>query len=204
MRGPSHPCSTMPCLQVGQACHAYFPHYRQQITRTGSTVLRPGPGNRRHLKLSEQDAAAADKAAAWVISGQWKQDLAAAVPEVQQKAQAGVQHMCLLLAGAYQQAQAMWQYVLANWPAWKASLQDDTEVVLEYALGLIPAWLAVLHASILQACQDMAASAPVQQVFAVTAAAVAAAESSAVAAAEAVQRSVQQIVQLVEMPLASG
>lgn len=167
-------------------------------------MLRPGPGRRRHLKLSEQDAAAADKAAAWVISGQWKQDLAAAVPELQKKAQAGMQHVCLLLAGAYQQAQAMWQFVLANWPAWRASLQDDAESVLEYALGLIPAWLAVLYASVLRACQDLAASAPVQQVVAVTAAAVAAAESSAVAATEAVQRSVQQIVQLVKMPLASG
>jgi hypothetical protein len=98
----------------------------------------------------------------------------------------------------------MWQYVLLNWPAWKASLQEDAEVVLEYALGYIPAWLAVLYASAMRACHDLAASAPVQQLVTATAAAVAAAEASAVAVTEAAQRSMQQTAQLVQKLLPPG
>lgn len=130
--------------------------------------------------------------------------MAAAVPEAQQRAAAGAQSVCMLLAGATQQAQAMWQYLLAHWPAWKASLQEDAEIVMEYALGLIPAWLAVLHASIVRACQDLVASAPVQQAVAATAAAVAAAEASAFAVTEAAQQSVQQVAQLVKQTLAGS
>jgi hypothetical protein len=109
-----------------------------------------------------------------------------------------------MLAGAAYQAHAMRQYVLAHWPAWQASLQEDVEILLEYAYGLIPAWFAVLHATVLQACQNAAAHEPVQLVLARCAAAAAAAEASATAATEAVQRSVQQLAELVKLPSSSG
>jgi hypothetical protein len=150
------------------------------------------------------EPSAEDQAAAWLISGQWKQQLEESIPQLQQNTQAGVQSACLLLAGTHQQAQAMWHYVLLQWPAWKASLQEDAEIVLEYALGYIPAWLAILYASALRACHDLAASAPVQQLVTATAAALAAAEASAVAVVEAAQRSVQQTAQLVQKLLPPG
>lgn len=165
---------------------------------------RPGPARRGRMQRPDGEPSAADQAAAWLISGQWKQQLEEGVPQLQQKAQAGVQSACLLLAGAHQQAQAMWQYVLLNWPAWKASLQEDAEIVLEYALGYIPAWLAVLYASALRACHELAASAPVQQLVTATAAAVAAAEASALAVTEAAQRSMHQTAQLVQKLLPPG
>jgi hypothetical protein len=109
-----------------------------------------------------------------------------------------------MLAGAAYHAHALWQYVLVHWPAWQASLQEDVEILLEYAYGLISAWFAVLHATVLRACQDVAALEPVQLVLARCAAAATAAEASAAAATEAVQGSVQRLAELVKLPTFAG
>lgn len=189
-------CSTV--LQAGSACYAYFPHYRQHITRKGSALLRSRPGMRRPMLAPEEPAA--DQAASWVLTGQWKQDLDVQVPEVQQRVQAGVQGLCLVLAGAHQQAQCLWQYILSNWPAWKASLQDDAEVVLEYALALIPAWIGALYISTMRACQQVAAWELVQQAVDTGSAAAATAEAALTAATEGAQRAAEQLVQLIKQP----
>jgi hypothetical protein len=104
--------------------------------------------------------------AAWLASGEWRQQVAAARPQLQAQVRARLHALCVLLAGTYQQACAAWRYVAAAWPAWRASLVDDGEVLLEYALGLLPAWLAVARASIVRVCHEAAASEPAQQLAA--------------------------------------
>jgi len=162
------------------------------------------PGRRRPLLAPERQPSAADEVAVWLLSGHWKQQLATGVPQAVQRARSGLQALCLALAAASQQAQSTWQYVLANWPAWQASLQEDAEVLFEYAVGLIPAWLAVTHASVLRMSQEVAAWEPVQQVVSATTGAVAAAEASAAAVRELAQQRLQETMQLVRPPWGAG
>lgn len=166
---------------------------------------RSRPGSRRRpLPAPERQPLITDETATWLLSGQWAQQLAAWGPEALQRAQSAAQALCVLFAAAREQAQAMWQYVLVQWPAWQASLQEDVEIVFEYACGLIPAWLAMLHASIMQLWEQTVAWEPVQQVASAAVAAAAAAEASAVAVTEAAQHKAQQVAQLINKQLAPG
>lgn len=187
-------------LQVAPVCHAHIPHHRQHLTSRGLMLPRQHrPGRRRPLMAPEraEPPSAAGQLADWLLTGQWKQQLAQDVPKLCQEARAGVQALCLVLAATYQQAQSVWQIVLANWPEWQASLQEDAEIVFEYALVLIPAWLAAMHAWVMRLCNEAVVSEPVQLAMSSTAAAVTATKAAALAAAMAAQRNLEETMQLI-------
>jgi hypothetical protein len=80
-----------------------------------------------------------------------------------QDMQARLQHVALVLAQAYTRAQLLWQHVVASWPAWTASLKYDVEYVVEYTIGVLPAWLATMHAALRAAYEDIRATVAVRQ-----------------------------------------
>jgi hypothetical protein len=131
--------------------------------------------------------------AAWLRSGEWQHALAAQRPQLLAALQARVAALCGVLARAYAHASASWRHVLACWPAWRASLQHDTEVVMEYALGLLPAWLAAARAGVAAACRDLLATASphVAPLTAATTAAVRAARQDAQRLRQAMEERVQ-------------
>jgi hypothetical protein len=77
--------------------------------------------------------------------------------------QAQLQQLSRILAQAYMRAQLLWQHVVASWPAWTASLKYDVEYVIEYAIGVLPAWLATMRAALRAAYEDVKATAAMQQ-----------------------------------------
>uniref|UniRef100_A0A383V5T0 Uncharacterized protein n=1 Tax=Tetradesmus obliquus TaxID=3088 RepID=A0A383V5T0_TETOB len=80
-----------------------------------------------------------------------------------QDLQARLQHLSQILAQAYMRARLLWQHVVASWPAWTASLKYDVEYVVEYAIGVLPAWLATVRAALRAAYDDVRATAAMQQ-----------------------------------------
>lgn len=77
---------------------------------------------------------------------------------------ARLQALCAMLTAAIQQAREAWQYVVISWPAWQASLAEDIEFLLEYTVGVFPAWIASLKAVLQKAYIHITSTPQVHQV----------------------------------------
>ncbi|KAF6248441.1 hypothetical protein COO60DRAFT_1587796 [Scenedesmus sp. NREL 46B-D3] len=80
-----------------------------------------------------------------------------------QAMQAWLQLGAMVLAQSYTYASLLWQHAVASWPAWTASSQYDVEYVVEYAVGVLPAWLLMVQAALQAAHEETGAAAAMRQ-----------------------------------------
>lgn len=141
-------------LFLAQVCNcSYFPHHRLYLT--AGEIYSPKVTEAAAAAGSLRVPAAAPNAV--LYSAEQLEHLLdpahllAACNSVTYALLHKVQTLCQILREALQQSQIVWQHVTSNWPAWHASLCEDAQYVMYYALGVVPAWIVCLQTAIQQA-----------------------------------------------------
>ncbi|KAF8069550.1 hypothetical protein HT031_001667 [Scenedesmus sp. PABB004] len=149
---------------------AHFPHHRVHLTPGGAPIPAPRAGGGAPLaRLAPPPSAgcAPEQLVALLDASRWSAAHAGfleALLAAARRAAAG-------LDAAAARAAALWAHCVACWPAWAASLAEDGEYVLEYALGVLPAAALAAHAALARAVAALVASPPAQRAAARAAAA---------------------------------
>lgn len=136
-------------LQVCCKAGSYFPHHRLHLTSGGVPVPQlwttTGTWQGRGARLAPEPVTYPQEQLAELLSPeQWQLAYGSLLEDVQAK----LQLMALTVAHAHERARTLWHYVVASWPAWTASFCKDVEYVVEYALGILPAWLVSMRAAL--------------------------------------------------------